>query len=196
MYAGSRLDALDGADVEKFRSLYRQHSRRVLALLRRRTTSVADAEELAQEVFLRVWRSIDRLDNDRDPWPWIRRIAINTTIDHYRWGPRRREVLTVDDEQVIDLRDVDHCAVVEQQWELQDLATAWADLSEREQQMLSRQVSGASYRELATEFATTIDGIKGELKRTRSRLRVGIERLRDGVGGWLFPWLRRLEGHV
>jgi RNA polymerase sigma-70 factor (ECF subfamily) len=44
----------------------------------------AAAEDLTQEVFLRVHRSAERLDPDRDPLPWLRTITANLCRDHWR----------------------------------------------------------------------------------------------------------------
>ena len=47
------------------------------------------AEDLTQEVFIKVHRSIDSLDPDRDPWPWIATIAHNACRDLWRSGSHR-----------------------------------------------------------------------------------------------------------
>src|SRR5262245_4102111 len=42
------------------------------------------AEDLYQEVLLKAWQSLDRLDPDRDPLPFLRTLVVNRAIDHFR----------------------------------------------------------------------------------------------------------------
>jgi len=46
------------------------------------------AEDVAQEVFLKLHRALDRLDPGRDPWPWIATIVHNACRDTWRAGAR------------------------------------------------------------------------------------------------------------
>jgi RNA polymerase sigma-70 factor (ECF subfamily) len=46
--------------------------------------SVADAEDITQEVFLKVWKNIKKFDREKDFKPWVFQIAKNTLIDFYR----------------------------------------------------------------------------------------------------------------
>jgi RNA polymerase sigma-70 factor, ECF subfamily len=55
------------------------------------------AEDLTQEIFLRVFRSLDRFHQDADFSSWLTSVARNHCIDHYRATKREREVLVEDD---------------------------------------------------------------------------------------------------
>src|SRR5205814_6096883 len=68
---------------EVFAELYVAHYRPLVALCRR-LTAARDAEELAQEAFLRAWASWDRYAPARPFWPWVSTIARRLCIDHAR----------------------------------------------------------------------------------------------------------------
>src|SRR5205814_7641036 len=68
---------------EVFAELYVAHYRPLVALCRR-LTAARDAEELAQEAFLRAWSSWDRYAPSRPFWPWVSTIARRLCIDHGR----------------------------------------------------------------------------------------------------------------
>jgi len=74
---GPRLNA-------DFDALYRQHYPRVFALCRRLMGSTAEAQEAAQEVFVRAYRAFDRYDRDQPFGAWVMRIASNHCIDLLR----------------------------------------------------------------------------------------------------------------
>ncbi len=63
---------------------------RVFAYLLRLVNDRSLAEDLAQEVFLRLHRALDRLDPARDPAPWVFTVAANLLRDHWRSAEHRR----------------------------------------------------------------------------------------------------------
>jgi RNA polymerase sigma-70 factor (ECF subfamily) len=61
----------------------------IFSLLYRLCGDRASAEDLSQEVFLKVHRSADQVDPHRDPGPWLTTIAYNTFRDYWRAGKVR-----------------------------------------------------------------------------------------------------------
>jgi RNA polymerase sigma-70 factor (ECF subfamily) len=86
---------VDEALSEDFAELYRSHYRRVLGLCLRLLGRRAQAEEAAQEVFVKAYRAMDRYDPAQPFAAWILRIASNHCIDLIR--RRAREPLGFDD---------------------------------------------------------------------------------------------------
>lgn len=77
-------------DVDAFESIYRLHSGRVYALCLRMTADAAQARELAQDVFVRVWEKLGSYRGDAALSSWLHRIAVNVVLMTRR-GDRRRE---------------------------------------------------------------------------------------------------------
>jgi len=75
----------------RFEALFAAHGEAVAKILSRYSRDRAEAEDLLQDVFLDVWRSLDRLAPDRDPLPWLRTFAVNRAIDRLRVLARRPE---------------------------------------------------------------------------------------------------------
>ena len=72
-------------DPEALEHLYDKHSRIIYALLVRITQHPASADELLQEVFLRVWRNASAYQTSRGALtPWLLTMARNIAIDHLR----------------------------------------------------------------------------------------------------------------
>jgi RNA polymerase sigma-70 factor (ECF subfamily) len=71
----------------------------VFGLLARLLNSRSAAEDATQDVFLKVYRAIDRLDPGRDPGPWVTTIAYNVCRDRWRSASGRmdRQSSSVDD---------------------------------------------------------------------------------------------------
>lgn len=60
-------------------------------MARRITGHAQDAEDVAQEAFLRLYRSLDQLDPERPVEPWLVRITVNAARNHLARSPARRE---------------------------------------------------------------------------------------------------------
>jgi RNA polymerase sigma-70 factor, ECF subfamily len=74
-----------GGEETAWEDLVRTHSRRVYAICYRFLSSEPDAEDLTQEVFLRVFRSLKSFRaGDGSFMIWLGRLARNLLIDHYR----------------------------------------------------------------------------------------------------------------
>ena len=72
-------------DASALEQLYDRHSRVVYAVLIRMTEQAASADELLQDVFLRLWNSAARYESVRGPLtPWLLTLARNIAIDHLR----------------------------------------------------------------------------------------------------------------
>ena len=93
--AGERelvLRAREGS-VEAFGALVERYEGRVMSLLRFRLRPEVEAEDVAQDVFLRAWTRLDGFDADRALGPWLMTIAARTAVAHNRSARSRRSLL-------------------------------------------------------------------------------------------------------
>ncbi|HEU5453108.1 MAG TPA: RNA polymerase sigma factor [Terriglobales bacterium] len=78
----------DGAELVDVEALVRQHARLVYRVAWSVLRDHHDAEDAAQETFVRLWRSRDQLPQIADPRLWLARVAWRVAVDRVR---RRRE---------------------------------------------------------------------------------------------------------
>jgi RNA polymerase sigma-70 factor, ECF subfamily len=71
-------------DAEAFRVLYDKHKRRVYSLCLRMTANTAEAEDLAQEAFLQLYRKIATFRGESAFSTWLHRLAVNVVLMHLR----------------------------------------------------------------------------------------------------------------
>lgn len=79
-------------DEAAFAALVQQHQQMIHALTYRMTGSMADAEDLAQDAFVRAYRQLDRFRGDSKFSTWLCRIAVNACLNWRRREGRRDEV--------------------------------------------------------------------------------------------------------
>jgi len=83
----SEADAIDRAkqgDAEAFQALYEMHKRRVYSLCLRMTANTAEAEDLAQEAFLQLFRKIATFRGESAFSTWLHRLSVNVVLMHLR----------------------------------------------------------------------------------------------------------------
>lgn len=80
--------ARDG-DLDAFETLVRRHTATVYAHALRFFGDPAAAEDVVQEVFIKVYRSMDTFDERSRFSTWLYRVTRNTCLDHVRAGKRR-----------------------------------------------------------------------------------------------------------
>ena len=96
-------------DEEGFALLVRRHEERAYRVAHGLVANREDARDLAQEAFLRVFRSLDRFDFQHEFTTWLYRIVTNLAIDHLR---KRRPALSTaalgaDDDSELQIGDED-----------------------------------------------------------------------------------------
>ena len=77
---GSLIQRAQSGDEEAFASLYQLHKKRVYSVCLQMTKDVADAEDLTQEAFMQVFRSVNSFRGDSAFSTWLYRIAVNTVL--------------------------------------------------------------------------------------------------------------------
>jgi RNA polymerase sigma-70 factor, ECF subfamily len=71
-------------DAEAFQLLYEKHKRRVYSLCLRMTANTAEAEDLAQEAFLQLYRKIGTFRGESAFSTWLHRLSVNVVLMHLR----------------------------------------------------------------------------------------------------------------
>jgi RNA polymerase sigma-70 factor, ECF subfamily len=83
-------------DMPAFEALYERHHRRVYSLCLRMTGNVAEAEDLAQEAFIQLYRKIGSFRGESAFTTWLHRLTVNQVLMHFRKRGVRFEQTTDD----------------------------------------------------------------------------------------------------
>ena len=90
-------------DMAAFEELYERHNRRVYSLCLRMTANVAQAEDLAQEVFIQLYRKIGSFRGDSAFTTWLHRLTVNQVMMHFRKRGVKMEQTTEDGETPVQV---------------------------------------------------------------------------------------------
>jgi len=154
-------------DTEAFDELFRRYEPRAFAFFIKRTHSRERAQDLYQELFLRIHRARDSYDPARAFAPWFFQIAHRLLVDDQRRGFRSHEVPIGDREICLDRASArDEVADREQLGQILD------GLSPEECYILvSAKIEGTGYPELAAHLDKSVDAVKKMASRAMQRLR-------------------------
>ncbi|MEO1199815.1 MAG: sigma-70 family RNA polymerase sigma factor [Pseudomonadota bacterium] len=171
--------AVAKGDERAFATLVAQNLDRVHGLAVRFTGNQADAEDIAQEAFLRVWRSADRWQPGKAKVStWLHRIVMNLCIDRSRRAKRRRHDDLAEADQIADPTpgaDRDHMGRVAVEMARQEIAA----LPERQRAaLLLSVVTGHSNPEIGEILGMSVGAVEQALVRARRKLR---EKLGDKI---------------
>lgn len=170
-------------DPAAFEELVKRHQRTVYALLYQLAPDWVDTSDLAQEVFIRVWRSINNLRNPSSFRGWLTQIVTNLFYDELRRRPRRVPTVSMDEGIDSDGEEGDHgtrdipdvSLLPDEKILNQELSEVIRDaMSKLPEQfrtaIVLREVEGLSYEEIAILTKTEMGTVKSRIARARSKL--------------------------
>jgi RNA polymerase sigma-70 factor (ECF subfamily) len=163
-------------EAAAFEELIALHTPRLHRMLTRVLGNAADAEEVAQEAFLKAWRGLDRFRGDARFSTWLYRIAINEASRRLAHDARR-PTLPLDDDrsEIPDLRDEPSAQV--EAAELQaHLERCVADLpANYRAAVVLRDIEGLTNEEAAEVLGLELANFKSRLHRGRMAIRRSVE---------------------
>ncbi len=153
-------------ESEALEGIYRAYEGRVFTLARRLCRSPNEAEEVLQETFLEVMRSLPSFRGDVPVWHWIRRVAETKALMRLRSARRRQE------EQLEDSQEPCLLPPQENVPERMDLRGAVETLPAVTRAVLwLHDVEGHTHDEIACLLGMTPSFSKSQLSRAHERLR-------------------------
>jgi RNA polymerase sigma-70 factor (ECF subfamily) len=176
-----------GDDAQAFEELVRRYQGRLLAIFHNTLGNREQAEDLVQEVFLRVFRARYSYVADAKFSTWLFTIAHNVAKNAKRTKARRREVTVVGDESgpmpanpleqmaqaasgLLPTRQVDRMERAEM------VRLAMETLNERQRMaVLLSKFEGMSYADIGAAMGLSTPAIKSLLTRARNNLRIVLE---------------------
>ena len=175
----SLIRAIQAGDHQAFESLVRRYQRQVANLIYVTMGSRDDVDDIAQDVFIRVYRSLPRFKFDASFFSWIYRITMNLCIDEIR-KRKIRKVLSLDflteDALEKSRKNKDHIMpsdsiMTEERGRIVQSALQRLKPEHREILIL-REYKDLGYSEIAEVLDISLEAVKSRIFRARSELKI------------------------
>lgn len=180
-------------DLSSFEELVRLYQNRVYALCVQLAGNHNDAQDLAQEAFIRAYRSLGGFRNEADFGTWMHRIAVNIWLNSRRKNNARQAILYLDEpyqdgdggevRREIAAEDGDPLQLLEEKEYRGLVRAALGELSEEHRAVLVlREIEGYSYEEVSQMLGCSLGTVKSRLSRAREAMRRRITDLAREAG--------------
>ena len=170
-------------DQAAWDTIVRTYWRKVFNIAYRFVGTYEEAEDLTQEIFLRVFRSLSSFDRRANFQTWLISVSRNFCIDRYRSGRRDREVFARDvDASTLQAEAAgpDPHARVELQDRVALLREALRALSPQlRTAVVLRDIHELSYQEIADQLRVAEGTVKSRINRGRAELARQLAKLRS-----------------
>jgi RNA polymerase sigma-70 factor (ECF subfamily) len=170
------LKAKQGDD-QAFNQVVQAYRRRILGTIARLIVLPEDVEDVGQEVFVRLYYSLDQLREPDVFEPWLYRLTVNAAYDYLRRQRRRPEARMSDlsEEQVV-MADADAGTLAQReevrQGKVRDFVNSLLGaVSEEDRILLTlKEVEGLSLKQLENVYKVNENALKVRLFRARQRV--------------------------
>lgn len=172
------VKAFKAGDRNAFEALVRRYQRQVANIIYLTLGGREEIQDIAQEVFIRVYRSIDKFEFDASFFSWIYRITVNLCIDELRRKKIKR-ALSLDflTEGTLEKEKKSKEQILASDGMLNDekreivLGALQKISQEHRQVIILREYEELSYAEIATYLGISIQAVKSRIFRAREDLR-------------------------
>jgi RNA polymerase sigma-70 factor (ECF subfamily) len=177
-------------DQQAWEAIVHQHRRKVFNIAYKFTGKHDEAEDLTQDIFLKIFKSLNTFDRRANFQTWLVSVSRNLCIDHYRSVRKERETIDRD----VDAGELTPAAggpsayaALETRDRVQLLHKALSQLPEPlRKAVVLRDIQELSYQEIADQLGKPEGTVKSRINRGRTELARQIARLRaqlEGVTG-------------
>ncbi len=179
------INAASKGDLRAFEKLISNYEQKIYNICLRLLKQPDEAYDAAQEVCIKVWKSIKDFNGDAKLGTWIYRIATNTCLDILRQQKKRYETLSLESESeeencknTICWEDLSHYMT-----EKERVKILWQGIEELSvdyrMMIVLRDIEGYSYEEIASRLDISIGTVKSRLSRARLKLKKILEQNKE-----------------
>jgi RNA polymerase sigma-70 factor (ECF subfamily) len=180
------IRAAAGGDRRAFEDLVLRKREQVVRTAFQITGNLEDAKDVAQGVFLRLWRVLQRFDLERRFDTWLYRITVNAAIDHVRERGPKGILQALPEDAGEFLRDPSPGA--DERFDTAQLQAAFLRLAARlapkqRATFVLKEIEGLETSEVARVLGVTESTVRNHLLQARRVLRDGLTRDYPGLTG-------------
>jgi RNA polymerase sigma-70 factor (ECF subfamily) len=161
------IEKFKAGDLEGFEMLVKKYQNMVVNVVYSLIGNSHDAEDLAQDVFMKVYHNIGNFRGEAKFSSWLYRITVNSTYDHLRRS--KQKLVSIDEFENFDIPDTKEAQDVLAKELVQQALTKIP--YEYRSALVLKEIEGLSYQEIAEALKISIGTVESRIFRGRSMLK-------------------------
>jgi len=177
------LKRFNNGDISVFEELVLKYRDRIYSLCRHMLGNAHDAEDAAQDTFLKAYQKLNDFKPEASLYTWLYRIAVNTCLD-YKKRPFFESLFKKSEGEVFIDEPASDWPSQERLYESKQLGRALSlglkQLSEKLRTVLIlKEIEGLSYEEIAEVLDISTGTVKSRISRAREELKERLKKFRE-----------------
>lgn len=182
MNEADAIKRIKNGDIEAFEDIVALYETKVCGIIYQIVRNQNEVEDIAQEVFIKVFKNINKFEEKSSLYTWIYRITVNMCIDTIK---KRKSVVYIDEKLETGDGEIERQFESDQKTdeiyekkELKDIIKKCIEeLPEKQRMMIIlRDIKGFSYEEISSFTKTNIGTVKSQINRARLKLKELLEK--------------------
>lgn len=172
------VEKVKKGDADVYEKIIQKYQSKVFGLIYNMTKNQNDIEDLAQEVFIKIYKNLGKFKGESSLYTWIYKITVNLCLDEMK---KRKNVIYLDEKIEVDDGEVNRELPSEdksqeklyEEKELQEkLHNCINKLPEKQRVMIVlRDIKGFSYEEISKITDVKLGTVKSQINRARLKLK-------------------------
>lgn len=172
------VEGVKKGNIDAFEDIVKKYENKVYGIVFHMMKNQNEVEDLAQEVFLKVYKNLDRFKGDSSLYTWIYKITVNLCLDELK---KRKNIIYLDEKISVEDGEIDkelpsNERLQEELYEdkelKENLHRCINKLPDKQKMMIVlRDIKGFSYDEIAEITNNKIGTVKSQINRARLKLK-------------------------
>ena len=172
------VEKIKKGDIDAYEEIIKKYENKVCGIIYHMIKNQNDVEDLAQEVFIKVYKNLSKFKGDSSLYTWIYKITVNLCLDEVK---KRKNIIYLDEklevedgelERELPSSDKTQVELYEEKEKKEKLHKCIGKLPEKQRVMIVlRDIKGFSYEEISEITSVKLGTVKSQINRARLKLK-------------------------
>ena len=172
------VEKIKKGDIDVYEEIIKKYENKVCGIIYHMIKNQNDVEDLAQEVFIKVYKNLSKFKGDSSLYTWIYKITVNLCLDEVK---KRKNIIYLDEklevedgelERELPSSDKTQVELYEEKELKEKLHKCIGKLPEKQRVMIVlRDIKGFSYEEISEITSVKLGTVKSQINRARLKLK-------------------------